>query len=52
MFEILRQYTELVEPVSIDEGYLDITDTFELGSPIEIAESIQKRSYGEIGSAM
>jgi len=43
MFEILRHYTELVEPVSIDEGYLDITESFEYGSPIEIARSIQKR---------
>ncbi|MEH7377049.1 MULTISPECIES: DNA polymerase IV [Bacillaceae] len=43
MFEILRHYTEFVEPVSIDEGYLDITESFEYGSPIEIAESIQKR---------
>ncbi|MBI0576247.1 DNA polymerase IV [Neobacillus cucumis] len=43
MFEILRQYTELVEPVSIDEGYMDITESYEIGSPIGIAESIQKR---------
>ncbi|MED4204309.1 DNA polymerase IV [Neobacillus mesonae] len=43
MFEILRQYTSLVEPVSIDEGYMDITESFELGTPIEIAESIQNR---------
>ncbi|MBT2677599.1 DNA polymerase IV [Bacillus sp. ISL-35] len=43
MFDILRQYTELVEPVSIDEGYMDITDCAELGAPLEIAESIQKR---------
>lgn len=43
MFEILRQYTELVEPVSIDEGYMDITESFSLGSPIEIAEGIQNR---------
>jgi DNA polymerase IV len=43
MFEILRQYTDLVEPVSIDEGYMDITESFEFGSPIQIAESIQKR---------
>ncbi|MFL6563275.1 MAG: DNA polymerase IV [Bacillus sp. (in: firmicutes)] len=43
MFEILRHYTDLVEPVSIDEGYLDITESFEFGSPIEIAKSIQKR---------
>ena len=33
----------MVEPVSIDEGYLDITDCSHLGSPIEVANSIQKR---------
>lgn len=43
MFDLLRQYTELVEPVSIDEGYMDITDCSDLGSPVQIAESIQKR---------
>ncbi|MFT9598729.1 DNA polymerase IV [Mesobacillus sp.] len=43
MFDILRQYTEVVEPVSIDEGYVDITECSDLGAPLEIAESIQKR---------
>ncbi|MEQ2526092.1 DNA polymerase IV [Bacillaceae bacterium CLA-AA-H227] len=43
MFELLNQYSKLVEPVSIDEGYMDITDSFELGSPLEIAEQIQKQ---------
>lgn len=43
MFELLRGYTELVEPVSIDEGYLDITDCAFLGSPVDIAKSIQTR---------
>jgi DNA polymerase-4 len=43
MFEILRQYSDLVEPVSIDEGYVDITDSYHFGSPLEIAETIQKR---------
>lgn len=43
MFEILSKYTDQVEPVSIDEGYMDISESFEFGSPIEIAESIQKR---------
>src|SRR3954453_12464071 len=38
MFDILHQYSDLVEPVSIDEGYVDITEIFELGSPLEIAE--------------
>ncbi|CAH0345649.1 DNA polymerase IV [Bacillus sp. CECT 9360] len=45
IFELFRGYTELVEPVSIDEGYLDITDSGDIGSPIEIAESIQKRIF-------
>src|SRR5690606_2707867 len=42
MFEILRSYSSLVEPVSIDEGYMDITDCFELGTPLQIATSIQE----------
>ncbi|WP_433743019.1 DNA polymerase IV [Falsibacillus pallidus] len=42
IFDILRTYSELVEPVSIDEGYVDITDSFELGSPLQIAASIQR----------
>jgi len=48
MFDILRQYTSLVEPVSIDEGYMDITESFEFGSPIEIANSIQKRIFEQL----
>ncbi len=43
MFELLNQYSKLVEPVSIDEGYVDITDSYEIGSPLEIAEQIQKQ---------
>ncbi|WP_141431777.1 DNA polymerase IV [Bacillus sp. 03113] len=43
MFEILRQYTKLVEPVSIDEGYVDITECKSFGSPLYIANTIQKR---------
>ena len=43
IFELLRMYTPLVEPVSIDEGYLDITDYCGEQSPIEIAHTIQKR---------
>lgn len=43
MFDILRTYSDLVEPVSIDEGYIDITDSHRIGSPIQIAQSIQKQ---------
>ncbi len=47
MFQLLREYTELVEPVSIDEGYLDITRISM--SPIEAAKEIQNRLYHELG---
>ena len=52
MFDILQQYSDLVEPVSIDEGYVDITESFELGTPLEIAESIQKQILHTAGFAM
>lgn len=45
IFELFSMYTELVEPVSIDEGYLDITESSPLGSPLEIAKTIQTRLY-------
>ena len=48
MFDILFEYSQLVEPVSIDEGYVDITDSFELGSPLEIADRIQKQILSQL----
>ncbi|MUT68127.1 DNA polymerase IV [Paenibacillus sp. NEAU-GSW1] len=40
---IARSYTPLVEAVSIDECYLDITGSKLFGSPLEIAGAIQER---------
>ncbi len=48
MFDILQRYSDLVEPVSIDEGYVDITESFELGTPLEIAEKIQKQILAQM----
>ncbi|RYI31358.1 DNA polymerase IV [Bacillus infantis] len=48
MFNILGQYSGLVEPVSIDEGYVDITDSYEYGAPLEIAGSIQKQILDQL----
>jgi DNA polymerase-4 len=48
LFELLRQFSTLVEPVSIDEGYVDITDCFEQGTPVEIAKTIQERLLSEL----
>src|SRR3989442_9201716 len=43
VMEVFRRYTDLVEPVSIDEAFLDITgSTALLGAPDKIAQSIKK----------
>lgn len=46
MFSILRSYTPMVEPVSIDEGYMDVTDV--AIHPVKLAETIQKRLLDEL----
>lgn len=45
---IAGNYTPLVEPVSIDECYLDITGSSQFGTPIEIAEAIRRRVGEEL----
>jgi DNA polymerase-4 len=47
---LLKDFTPLVEPVSIDEAYLDITGTEHLfGCPEEIARQIKERIREETG---
>lgn len=48
IFNMLRKVTPFVEPVSIDEGYLDITDCEELGNPLQIAHYIQQMILKEL----
>jgi len=50
VMDIVRDFTPLVEPVSIDEAYLDITGSeILLGSPEEIARHIKERIGKETG---
>ena len=43
VMEVFRKYTDLVEPLSIDEAFLDITGSIALlGQPQEIARSVKK----------
>lgn len=42
IFSMLAKITPFTEPVSIDEGYLDITNCEHLGNPLEIAHKIQQ----------
>ena len=48
--QIYLQYTDLVEPFSIDESWLDVTASLQLfGSGIEIADQIRERVKRELG---
>lgn len=46
---ILQRYTDLIEPLSLDEAYLDVTeDKQQIGSAIEIAKLIKKAIKDEL----
>ena len=48
--EIFQHYTDLIEPLSLDEAYLDVTeDRLRLGSARAIAEDIRRRIREETG---
>src|SRR5262249_6691814 len=50
VMDVFRRYTDLVEPLSIDEAFLDITgSTALLGSPEKIAQSIKKEVREKTG---
>jgi DNA polymerase-4 len=50
VFGIFRQYTPLVEPLSIDEAFLDVTGSGRLfGTPDRIAAEIKERVREETG---
>ncbi|MFM9278643.1 DNA polymerase IV [Paenibacillus jiagnxiensis] len=46
--QIAYSYTPMLEATSIDECYLDITGSKQFGTPVEIAEDIQRRIAEEL----
>lgn len=47
--EIFQRYTDIIEPLSLDEAYLDVTDDKQnIGSAIEIAKLIRKAIRDEL----
>lgn len=46
---IYERYTDLVEPFGMDECWLDVTGSGNLGSPMQIAEQIRKATREELG---
>lgn len=49
IFTLLAEITPYVQPVSIDEGYMDVTETEDFGTPLEIAHNLQKKILSELG---
>lgn len=50
IMSIYRSYTDLVEPLSLDEAYLDVSDTSLLqGSATRIAQELRQRIAQEVG---
>lgn len=50
IFSIFQQYTPLVEPLSLDEAFLDVTSSSKLfGTAENIATQIRKQVFKEIG---
>ncbi len=48
--QIFRQYTSLIEPLSLDEAYLDVSTNFKnLASATEVAEAIRHDIFQQTG---
>ena len=47
-FSLLREYTSLVEPVSIDECYMDITELCANQNALDIVKEIQGRIFTQL----
>jgi len=50
VIDVLRDFTPLVERMSIDEAFLDVAGSVHLfGAPAEIASTIRRRVHAELG---
>lgn len=48
IFKMMSDITPLIQPVSIDEGYMDVTDVKDRGTPVEMAKNLQQRILDEL----
>jgi len=49
VFEIFRRFTDKIQPLSLDEGYLDVTDSAQVpGEATRIAQEIRRLVFSEL----
>src|SRR5690625_4441949 len=48
IFKMLSDITPFVQPVSIDEGYMDVTDSLTGVNPVQIARELQQKISKEL----
>ena len=49
-FDLLKKYTPLVEPCSIDEGFMDVTEIIKrFKRPLDLAFQLQDELYNQLG---
>lgn len=49
VFQIYLKYTDFVEPLGIDEAWLDVTNSKIFGTPFQIANKIREQVFKETG---
>jgi DNA polymerase-4 len=50
ILKIFQSYTPLVEPISLDEAFLDVTGSRQIFGPaVEIAKAVRKQVFDQIG---
>jgi DNA polymerase-4 len=49
LFEILESFTPIIQPLSIDEAFMDVTGTERIhGSPVDVARALKQRVRDEL----
>ena len=49
LFEILESFTPIIQPLSIDEAFLDVSGTERMhGSPVDVARALKRRVRDEL----
>jgi len=49
IMEILQDFSPLIEPLSLDEAFMDMTGTHDMGTPLELAQELKEAIKEQTG---